>query len=71
MSNLPHRHSGASSVSGKRHANMAAADHEPCEIFVIVDARHSAHPLLKFHLVTAAQRGYSFGLLEVCGTKFA
>jgi len=41
------------------------------QIFAIVDARHSAHPLLKLHLVTAAQRGYSSGLLEVYGTKFA
>ncbi len=41
------------------------------QILVIIDARRTAHPQFKLHLVTVAQRSYSFGLLEVYGTKFA
>src|ERR1700734_2269552 len=40
------------------------------QIFIVAGAGIGVHPLLELHLVTAAQRGYSFGLLVVYGAKF-
>ena len=39
-------------------------------MLVVVGVDVGVHPLFELHLVTAAQRGYSFALLEVYGAKF-
>jgi hypothetical protein len=49
---------------------FAPASIQQIQIFIVAGAGVGVHPLLELHLVTAAQRGYSFGLLEVYGAKF-
>src|SRR5580658_5447773 len=49
---------------------FAPAAIQKVQIFIVAGAGVRVQPLLELHLVTAAQRGYSFGLLEVYGAKF-
>ena len=61
----------AGPIPGSVHPGFVPTAIQDVQTLVVVGAGRGAHGPLKLHLVTAAQRGYSSGLLEVYGTKFA
>ncbi len=62
---------GSTKLAAQRPFNhgFAPATIQKVQIFVAADAGLGAQPLLELHLVTAAQRGYSFGLFEIYRAK--
>ena len=61
----------AGPIPGSVHPGFVPTAIQDVQTLVVVGAGRGAHGPLKLHLVTVAQRGYSFCLLAVCSAKFA
>jgi hypothetical protein len=61
----------AGPIPGSVHPGFVPTAIQDVQTLVVVGAGRGAHGPFKLHLVTVAQRGYSFCLLAVCSAKFA